>query len=846
MRTAIVCVLVLVGVIGAAPARAQKQALGLAERPLAPHEAVFAALAAHRDGRARALALLASRTSPGPWLVVNELRKAGHEKTARAFASYAPEPIRDALDAYATLGPQPDDQALWKTALAAQKALSGRRPDEALLIVSEAEPFPERPSLHVADLLSIRAKALLTLRRHRAAAEAFDRAAERCRALGYLALEGNSLNLAAIAWKRAGRVDLEIARAEALLELQRRREDPRTIPIALVTLGAAYHRRGHYLEAIACFEESLALRLRSYVPRRLDIVIGNLGLCSHEIGDLPRAVSCLEYALHSAEDHGDLGGTAWALRTLAGVYGDLGDYDRSLASAHAALGLARKAKMPIDEARCLITIGKAQHRRGAFAEAIQCTEQALAIYESLNDARGRAIAHGNLGTIYMSLEDADRATKNLDRAITQLEEIGHGAAAANYLKSLAVVLSETDPDRAIACLTRAEAATRASGDRHTLTVVLNAKAEMLLLAKRYDEALTLVEEARRVATPLEVQALLVEIDLLEGELRWRAGDAEAGLALLDQARQRAVQAGERQLLVCVEGSLGQLYASSDQSEDAVRAGRRAVETLRTIASGLDDDHGARLRERFAQRFDAILHAAMRLQDPEEATFLLESTRGTVLLDAMHLRRRVDSELLPPHLKELLDEARAQESKAGVRLARAFQGRRRAEIRDAKRQHDAAQSALDEAILRAQREAKTAADLLFPRPRSLTALQAVLDPDEALVLYFLGRRTTDAVVIEADGARVARFGHRFVRAPLLAMDDPTEDVVQLSRSLRERLVDPLGLSSQTKRVLISPMGWIGYVPFSLLLPDREVVFVPSGTTYAELLERDPRQELTSSP
>ena len=62
------------------------------------------------------------------------------------------------------------------------------------------------------------------------------------------------------------------------------------------------------------------------------------------------------------------------------------------------------------------------------------------------------------------------------------------------------------------------------------------------------------------------------------------------------------------------------------------------------------------------------------------------------------------------------------------------------------------------------------------------------------------------------------------------------------TLRRLLIEPLALGKDVERVLVSPMGPLGYVPLSLLLPDRDVVFVPSATTYGILLrDREKRGE-----
>ncbi|MFI5403162.1 MAG: CHAT domain-containing protein, partial [Planctomycetota bacterium] len=60
-----------------------------------------------------------------------------------------------------------------------------------------------------------------------------------------------------------------------------------------------------------------------------------------------------------------------------------------------------------------------------------------------------------------------------------------------------------------------------------------------------------------------------------------------------------------------------------------------------------------------------------------------------------------------------------------------------------------------------------------------------------------------------------------------------------KSLRKLAVDPLGLGNEVKRLFVSPTGSLSYAPFCLLVPDQEVICVPSATTYGVLLD-EPRK------
>jgi CHAT domain-containing protein len=107
----------------------------------------------------------------------------------------------------------------------------------------------------------------------------------------------------------------------------------------------------------------------------------------------------------------------------------------------------------------------------------------------------------------------------------------------------------------------------------------------------------------------------------------------------------------------------------------------------------------------------------------------------------------------------------------------------------------------------------------------------------------------ALVVRPDGARVVRLGPRgpieaacarleLGRAPKEAagagrgLDLPAAGATRAEdlAALAKLVVEPLNLGPETTRLIVCPHGALGYVPFALLAGGREVVYVPSGTTY----------------
>ena len=142
-------------------------------------------------------------------------------------------------------------------------------------------------------------------------------------------------------------------------------------------------------------------------------------------------------------------------------------------------------------------------------------------------------------------------------------------------------------------------------------------------------------------------------------------------------------------------------------------------------------------------------------------------------------------------------------------------------------------------------------MVYPLADSLEAIQGRLRPFEALVLYGLFGNDALALVVTPEEARVARLGAQesidraclsLIRAGRRGArgvrpaggTDSIPDPRGAEAALRKAVVEPLKLTPEITRVLVSPDGALSYVPFCLLLPDREVVHMPSGTVHGRLV------------
>ncbi len=146
-----------------------------------------AALDAFTAKDTAALAALAARNDPDPWLVAEDLLRRGAAEAAEAFAAAAPRIDVEALPAYVAARRTAGDDTARRTRVAtAQAAMSAGKLEAALEALGPAEAPPPRDVPGV-QLQQLRGLVLARQQRLGDAAVAMAGAAETAEALGWLA-----------------------------------------------------------------------------------------------------------------------------------------------------------------------------------------------------------------------------------------------------------------------------------------------------------------------------------------------------------------------------------------------------------------------------------------------------------------------------------------------------------------------------------------------------------------------------------------------------------------------------------------------------------------------------------
>lgn len=439
-----------------------------------------------------------------------------------------------------------------------------------------------------------------------------------------------------------------------------------------------------------------------------------------------------------------------------------------------------------------------------------------------------------LGGVYISVGNRDHARKLLERSLAEAEKIGHDIGAATALRALAH-LNMNDPDAALPLLERARALHEKAVDPAGAAATDEIRATVLTLAGRLPEALELYRDVGARLTELGEYRRATRMRILELSCHIRLGNGAASLAAADEVVELARDSGVPSYEFSARLFQAMLHIERGDADGVVDATRAAAEVVPLMAGGLGQEEGAAIRDPWGFLAQAGIEAGAETRRVEDMFFLAESGRAGALLEALGGRDQIAATTIPDDVRAAEIAARRVVAAAQTRLQDALAARKLKEVRSAREDLAAANGELLVAVARVQSAAKLAANVAYPRAAELADVQAVLGPHEALVTYSVWTGNVVALVVTRDGTRIVP-SQELGALPLF--DDPAADLSEALAGMRQKLIDPLELGDDVTRVLVSPAGELAYVPFATLLPNRDVAFVPSGTTYLTLRDAGP--------
>ncbi len=606
----------------------------------------------------------------------------------------------------------------------------------------------------------------------------------------------------------------------------------------LVELATVHLLRGELHQAKRLYEEGYKLMIRQRDPRAATALM-NLASIEAKLGDARAALGKYEAISADYMRRQEFHGAAQCRSAVAKVYADLADYDRAIVEYGRALKMLERVGDKTSIAISHRNLGDARKRMGRTDLALAHYETAGDLYRKIGSPKGEASVLAARGVLYWSIGQDDKGEKLLREAQAIYERIGNSGEAAAIVGSLAAVLANRGRyEEAVAVLESVLPRHRLSQDASAEAAVLLNLGVAYAHLGEHEKALGFIEQGVAKYTQLGDLASKANALSAAAEMHEKMGRLDKAFEMFEESAKIAGEIGAQRVQVKALTSQAWARLLSGDAERALALAQRALESLPDLVRGLSDEEGASARSAHGDVFEVGSVAALKRGDAAAACLFLESGRAGSLLEALGGRDSLRGAVIAEDLRVIETKAEKGLALAEARLRVAAGSGKFKQARAARKEVVAARTELFDAQNRIRREAKRAANVLYPTVKPLAEIQAGLGDDEALVVYGIGRRSL-ALVVEKKSARVVALGAgKEIEAACAALklhDRKAAYAVPLD-ALRDEVAAPLKLPASIRRVLVSPHGALAYVPAALLFPGKDVAYVPSGTTYLHLREQ----------
>ncbi|MHC4452393.1 MAG: CHAT domain-containing protein, partial [Planctomycetota bacterium] len=273
-----------------------------------------------------------------------------------------------------------------------------------------------------------------------------------------------------------------------------------------------------------------------------------------------------------------------------------------------------------------------------------------------------------------------------------------------------------------------------------------------------------------------------------------------------------------------------------KTDVAAKIVRELVAETTTFHHGLGAELAAATRSNLWYLFDTGVGIAQRTNDPKLLFTYQEKGRAAVLLESLGGANRVRLAIVPSEVREEFERSQYGYRNSQVRVKEAKRAGLLKVARERRKEVEVARRRMLDALEAIERETAQAKELIRPAVPDLDSVRAGLAPDAALVSYSVIGLYSCALVATRDSARIVSVPVRKVVAEQIdaaRLAESDADVSASIAALHKSLIAPLALDKKFKRVILSPNAPVAQVPFCALMPDRQIIYIPSMATSREL-------------
>ncbi|MEW6744086.1 MAG: tetratricopeptide repeat protein [Planctomycetota bacterium] len=626
----------------------------------------------------------------------------------------------------------------------------------------------------------------------------------------------SSLSNLGICYESLSQYEQSVAYHEKALEFRERLGNPQDVASSLNELGICYGSLGQYEQSVAYHEKALEINERLGNPQAIANSLNNLGICYDFLGEYEKAIDYYEKAIEIRERVGNPQDVASSFNNLGACCDSLGEYEKAIDYYEKAIEIGERVGKPEDIASFLAGLGSCYRSLGEYEKAIEYHEKALEIRERGGKPEDIACSLDGLGNCYGSLGQYEKGVEYHEKALEIAERVGNPNDVGRSFANLGCSYGSLGQyEKAIDCHEKALEIAERLGNPQDIGATVNNLGCFYQLLGQYEKAIDYQEKAleikERLGNPQEVATFLSNLGLCYHSVgqHQRALDTLANCVLsLRRVGTRYLPEGGRGAFLGLWSFIPAVVTitvkslSTSPEAEAAKQGFPLVEYFlgRTLLEGLRERASGVLQEADPGLAQAYKHALNRMEE-------------------IRLRLVKEGEKAVP------DET----------VISTLRG----DLEKAVNERDAVE-------LRLRRESPRLKELVAPEPARLQDVQALLSDDEALLIYLLGQEASYVWVITDKGAAILELA---AEAVLRQQYDLLKERLEIdaevggqsfgkpARELYKLLLaEAEAAIGLRKALLIVPDGFLGFVPFDVLLTrDAPTQELASSATRPYLLK-----------
>ncbi|MDB9312875.1 CHAT domain-containing protein [Spirulina sp. CS-785/01] len=272
----------------------------------------------------------------------------------------------------------------------------------------------------------------------------------------------------------------------------------------------------------------------------------------------------------------------------------------------------------VGEADSLTNLGSVYRSLGEYQRAIAFYEQSLEIKRQIGDEEGEASSLGNLGNVYRSLGEYQEAIAFYEQSLEIKRQIGDRQGEANSLNNLGNAYDSLgEYQQAIAF---------------------------------YEQSL---EIARQIGDRQGEAASLGNLGLAYRSL----GEYQQAIAFYEQSLEIKRQIGDRGGEAASLNNLGLAYLKSNKPKQAESVLRQGIQLREKLREGLPDTQRISIFETQAVTYRLLQQTLIALNQPEEALAVSEWGRTRSLMEQLSQKQNITYKL--PTVADLKQVAKEQ-------------------------------------------------------------------------------------------------------------------------------------------------------------------------------------------